>query len=516
MKWKLRRKDETPSAEQETSPKSPLVGRIAEAKGAWTAALIVMAISLLATFTLATPERVEPRLGGADSVLVTETVLDSSSDSVNAADPSDNPASVSTSGGSGGKGPGGRVYDCSKGQNAGATDIGVTAREIRFAATIVTSGVARDFLYDAQFAIEAVRNKVNRSGGICGRIIVVDVLDDGWDPDRGQRAIEGFIGSKKYLGLAVNPSSEGLRGAIDSGLIRNAGFPVIGADGMLIDQYQDPWVWPVATSTSSVMHIMAQNALARGAKKFGIVWETNYRFGVEGHEAFVAEVERGGGVITSDKGIQKEQPSYKNSVDEFMKGCGGVDSLNECDFIAMLLEPNTASQWVRDGGLGNGTVRPSVGIGAPQPLFLDSFARDCGKFCANMWVWTSFKPPIPPFDTEKAVAVYRNDLLTYGGSSKADPNNPHVQGAYVGMTLLVEALRKLGPTPTRAGMKGTLDSMKLETGLAPPLQFAPGNHFSAISAQAFEAIVQGASWQTWRYTQSGFINDRSVGKDISR
>nr|MDQ3757754.1 ABC transporter substrate-binding protein [Actinomycetota bacterium] len=413
-----------------------------------------------------------------------------------------------------------KSHDCSKGQNAGATEVGVTATEIRFAATVVTSGIARDFLAEAQVAMEAVRNKVNRRGGICGRRLVIDYKDDGWDSSVGQRYIESFIGEKKYFGLAVNPSSEGLRGAIDSGLIRNNKFPVIGSDGQLIGQYTDPWVWPVATSTASVMHVMAAHAYARGARTFGIVWDKKYRFGVEGHAAFVGAVTRLGGAVSSDRGVDGGQGDFANDAKTFMDGCGGT-SFSKCDFVAMLLEPAPANSWVlRNGGLGDGRTHPRVGVGVPQPLFVNSFARDCKGYCAGMWAWTSFNPPIPPFDTQPAVAAYRTDLASQ--SSTADAANPHVQGAYVGMLLLVKALEALGPTPTREGMKRYLDSLNgpnaFETGLAPPMSFAPGNHHGNTGAQAFEDIVSGsdasASFANWRYTGSGFLLDKEVGKDV--
>jgi ABC-type branched-subunit amino acid transport system substrate-binding protein len=418
-----------------------------------------------------------------------------------------------------GAGPSSSRYDCASGENAGATDTGVSATEIRFAATVVKTGIAKDFLSDAQFGMEAVRQKVNRAGGVCGRILQIDYNDDGWDPQRGGDIIKKYILSNRYFGLAVNPSSEGVRGVIDGGDLTAARFPLVGSDGQLIDQYVDashraqPWVWPVATSTASVMHIMARDAYARGARTFGIVWDVNYRFGVEGHAAFVGQVRRLGGRIAADRGVQGGQQSYANDVNDFVGSCGGAGTLSGCDFIALLLEPATASRWVADGGVGNGTVRPKTGIGAPQPLFVDSFARDCAKYCANLRVWTSFNPPIPPFDAEPAVATYRADLAAV--SSSADANNPHVQGAYIGMQLLVEALRRLGPSPTRAGLKQTLDAMTLETALAPPLRFSASDHYANTGAQAFEAIVNNGSFAAWRYTNSGFIEDVDVGKDAA-
>jgi ABC-type branched-subunit amino acid transport system substrate-binding protein len=481
--------------------------------GLWLSVGFAVAVSVLAAVTIATPRtRTETTLApGLPSGAAAATnappsgALPGSSIAAPGVAPLPRVAAAR---------PGGKTYDCARGQNAGATDVGVEAKEIRFAATVVKTGIAKDFLSDAQWGMEAVRQKVNRAGGICGRIITVAYKDDAWNPDLGQRIIEGFIGEKRYFGLAVNPSSEGLRGPIDNGIIRKNQFPVIGADGQLIDQYSDPWVWPVATSTASVMHVMGRDAFTRGARTFGIVWEKNFRFGVEGHGAFIGAVKRLGGTVNADVALQGGLTDYSNKVNEFIGRCGGRDKLDKCDFIALLLEPATASQWVRNGGLGNGEVRPKVGIGAPQPLFLDSFARDCGKFCANMWVWTSFKPPIPPFLDEDPVATYRSDLAAV--SATADANNPHVQGAYVGMLLLVEALRRLGPAPTRQGLKAVLDSLALRTGLAPPLHFRPGNHFAATSAQAFEAIVQSESFASWRYTNSGFIADRDVGRDVPR
>ena len=476
--------------------------------GAWAAAGIVIAISLLSAFTAQLP-RVE-RIVSAGSPGDIDPGVPGDASGAATVDPTGGPVPVQT-----GSGPvrtvGGKTFDCSKGQNAGATEIGVTAREIRFAATVVKTGIAKDFLADAQFGMEAVRQKVNRAGGVCGRTIRIDYQDDGWEPARGQRLIEGWIQSKKYFGLAVNPSSEGVRGAIDSHVIRDAAFPVIGSDGQLIDQYQDPWVWPVATSTASVMHIMARHAYQQGARTFGIVWDQNYRFGVEGHKAFLGTISRLKGAVKADVGVQGGQQSYSNQVNDFIGKCGGVD-FSDCDFVAMLLEPATATRWVGDGGLGNGNQRPRIGIGAPQPLFVDAFARDCNKYCDGMLVWTSFKPPLDPFDKEPAVATYLADLRRI--NSKADANNPHVQGAYIGMELLVEALETLGPAPTRLGIKAVLDSMTFESGLAPPMRFGRTRpQFPNVKAQAFFSLAQTGSFQGWRYANTEFITDADAGKD---
>lgn len=527
--------------------------RLPGSGAAWTAAIIVVAISLLSAFTLSDPEneQVVVANGGTGDFFYedgqgegagagtgtgdggTSRVLTNRGSAGSGGTGSAGSAGSGSGPGAGGPGVGLNV-DCGRNQNAGASDVGVSGTEIRFGATVAKTGIAKDFLADAEFGIEAVVQKANREGGICGRLIKVDYENDEWKTDNGARIINKWIGGKRHFGLLVNPSSEGLRGALDGGQIEQAKFPVVGADGMLIGQYRSDWVWPVATSTYSVMHIMAKDAYQRGkaywekkgqpARKptFGIVWEKNYKFGEEGHTAFVATIERmcGKDCVKADQPIIGGELSYKNPANDFIGDCktnAAAADFSQCDFVAVLLEPATAAQWVADGGLGSSALdapRPVVGIGAPQPLFVDSFIRkNCNAACANMWVWTSFKPPLHPFDRDPAVVEYVNDLRAV--SSSADMSNPHVQGAYVGARLLIEALKQLGGAPTREGLREKLDQMTFDSKLAPPLKFAPDNHFAAVNAQAFEAIFNGQSFNNWQHVKD-FVADDQVKQDLGK
>jgi ABC-type branched-subunit amino acid transport system substrate-binding protein len=520
--------------------------------GAWVAAAIVIAISLLSTFTIATDPTAEVAAGGSAGSDAPRYFVDESG----------NPVGGETDGSGGGRirrvtglGEGGDAAgsagtegqtiteggtegrkddptsadrtsasaDCRKGQNAGPTDTGVTDSQIRFAATVVRTGIAKEFLADAQYGMEAVIRKQNAKGGVCGRRILVDYDDDGWVPSTGQQFIRGYITEDRYFGLAVNPSSEGLLGASQD--VRAEGMPVIGADGMLLDQYENPWIWPVATSTHSVMHIMCMDAYERARAAgitnptFALVWENNYRFGVEGAKAFKGCVSRRSGAkFTAEAEIKGGNSEYGVQANKFVGDCKGEKEFDKCDFVALLLEPETAFAWHNSKGLGSGKEsdgRPRIGFGAPQPLFVNAFAEDCGLPCANLRVWTSFKPHIPPFDKDPAVQTYINDLKAV--SRSADADNPHVQGAYVGMRLVVHALEEMGAAPTRERARELLDATTFDSGLAPPLTFSPGNHFAAVSAQAFEATynIAGSSAQFtgWTYTNSGFKKDTELSMD---
>jgi ABC-type branched-subunit amino acid transport system substrate-binding protein len=410
---------------------------------------------------------------------------------------------------------------CAAGQNGGSTDQGVMGDQIRLATTVVESGIGRPFLRDVRFAMEAVKNEVNRTGGICGRKLRIEYVDDGWEPSRGASFLGNFINepnpAKKIFAIPIGPSSEGLRVVISRGDIDRAKIPVVGADGMLIDQYvktnneAQPWVWPVASATVASARIMAQQAWKEGAKSFGIVFDKNYRFGQEAAKAFNAEVRR----LTKNDvagyngdnncqkrycGIQAGLSSYPNEVREFYR--------EKADFIALFLEPQTALTWMGDPNTPNArysaTDESSRRYGAAQPLFTREFADKCKEKCDQMTVWTGFKPYIETHKSDPAVQKYVADLRRT--NPQADIYNAFAVGGYVGMQLLVQALKQVGPYLTREGLRKALNTMTLSTGLTmqAKLQWRPNWRYVNTTMQGF--IIQ------YRGTFGGW-REGPIGKD---
>lgn len=384
---------------------------------------------------------------------------------------------------------------CNRQNNGGETDTGVSADRIRLAATVVQSGVGASFLGASPIGIRAVVQKVNSGGGVCGRMLDIRLVDDGWDANRGLGFIRNFI-EEGVFALPVVPSSEGLTAAIESGDISRAKIPVIGSDGMLIQQYQDPFVWPVATATVSTMRIMTKHAYDKGARKFALVYDRFYRFGKEGADAFEAYVKTlPGAELKAFVGILPGQPNYSSEIEEFNRACN-----NDCGFVGMLLEPTTATQWVAG--------RPQFGTlmtAGAQTLFNEAFAQNCGRPCNGMLVWTGYNPPIGPLANEPDVARYVNDVRNV--SPTVDVTNQFLEGSYLGMTVFVEALKKVGPNLTRARLKAAMDSMDFQNSISSTLTWRADRRFANAGARAFSIVVAQGSFAGWRDEQTGFIRD---------
>ena len=427
-----------------------------------------------------------------------------------------------SSGGSGGTGgSGGGSGDGCRG---GDTDVGVSATEIKLGATVAETGIARSFLGEVRQAMEAVRNKVNRSGGICGRQLVIQYKDDAWSADTGARFIQNLVEGEKVFALAVSPSSEGLNQASNQGYFKAQGVPVVGADGLNVTQFKDPNIFPVAAATITTVDVMMENAWARGVRNPAIVFGNTYRFGVEGAYAFNEAFKKksggrdipgyknplasgGGGCSERFCGVSSAQGQYGTQVSTINTACNKEP---KCDFLLLLLEPKTAQDWMSVPGVKQPKDFVPGGMAGPQPLFTYEFGRNCADRCAGMWMWTGYNPPIEQYASSPSVKAYVADLKAQ--SASADQFNQFTMGGYVGMQVLVEALKQVGADLTRARLIETLNSMApLNTGLTTtPLAWRPDARHANKAAQAFEVLSKNG-FTGWRFKQAP-ITDPWLGQ----
>ena len=419
---------------------------------------------------------------------------------------------------------------CAPGQNGGATAPGVTATQINVASTIVKTGVGSGFLGEAVYGIQAA---INQFGSICGRAVHLQALNDGWDRSSGAADIQNWISSGSVFALVGEPDSEGLDGVSNgsggNGALDAAGMPAIGTDGMLTSQYHDPMIFPVAASTVSNMHIIADYAWAHGARTFGIVFDTSYKFGKEGASAFDAEVKRLSG---------QDIPGYNSSLSQCTQQFCGVPSSTEnggssgygsyqqqfnpacqsangggkpCDAVVLLLEPGPAETWMKDEANSGQWYKTLYG---GEPLFDDNFAGTCqseGANCGGMITWTGYHPAIAPFSGEPAVNAYSQALKA--ACPSCDPHNEFTEGAYLGTMLFLKACQQVGPDLTRAALISALNSGTFNLGLSSPLSYSSGHIANGSMAGFGVNAPQNGSFNGWNYLETGFVGDREKGED---
>lgn len=405
-------------------------------------------------------------------------------------------------GGPGGPNPGAAAgMACEAGRNGGDTDTGVSANRIGLAATIVTTGPGSTFLADSQFGMQAIVAKVNSADGICGRGLDLKLVNDNWEAQRGLGILRNFMNDDSIFALPVVPSSEGLRAAGPE--IESKGIPVVGSDGMLIEQYENDWIWPVATATVSQMRVMAKYAFDQGARKFAIVYDEFYRFGVEGKDAYEKYVKKlSGAEFLHAEGIQPNEPGYGANIANVNDALSGeCDGNSECALV-MLVDPGTANTWI--SGDENFKTRTQFRFGA-QPLFSANFAQDCKARCDGMLVWTGYVPPFGANSGKAGIQEYENDVKTVAPS--ADTSNQFLQGAYLGMSVFVDALEQASPNLTREGVQQVMNSMTYTSDLASDLTWTESRRNANVRAQAWKINAASGSFDGFEDARTGFLTD---------
>lgn len=338
--------------------------------------------------------------------------------------------------------------------------------------------------------VKAVVDRVNRAGGICGRMLHLRYADKP-SPTTSAFAVVG-----PALGAKV--------AELDA-----AGVPIVGGTGLVEAQYASGWAWPVGPSMAGVARSIAEHAWEAGARTFGLVYE-NDGAGVEGAKAFRTHARALGATLKADVGLTPGRPGYGSEAQIFNNNCGA----DPCDAVAMLLRPHTANTYINSqqevGGRKRGFGR-LVTSAAPTMLH-ERVARDCGKHCDGLLVWTGFLPPIGEHAGDEDVARYVDDVKSVDPG--IDINNPYLQSSWLGTELFVQALRDVGGNLNRARLQKALDDLVFRSGLVTDLRWGPlvpSQRVANTAVRAFRVVTASGAFVGFQDAGTGWQRDPHPG-----
>jgi ABC-type branched-subunit amino acid transport system substrate-binding protein len=151
-----------------------------------------------------------------------------------------------------------------------AQEHGVSETEIRFAQVAALEGPAASLGLGMRDGLRAAFEEANRAGGVHGRRIVLDSIDDGYEPDRSLAAVEAIIAEDAHLGLvgAVGTPTT----AVTQPATTDVGLPMIGpftGAGFLRDAFNDNVLNVRATYAAEteawIRHLVDEKGLSRVA-----------------------------------------------------------------------------------------------------------------------------------------------------------------------------------------------------------------------------------------------------------
>jgi branched-chain amino acid transport system substrate-binding protein len=374
----------------------------------------------------------------------------------------------------------------------GATDTGVTASSIKLGHIGIYSGPVGSFGANLSYACRATLQSANDSGGINGRKYDVLVRDDAWDATKGSAAVRDLVERQGVFAMACTqsvPTNDAITPYLDQQKVPN-----VGNDGWGEAQYGGAWSFPVGASAVNQAQNLADYQVAHGTRKVGVLYLNNTT-GQAYADAYKKILEAAGGQMAVSQAANFDDPGTST----FLAQC----RVQNVDTITTMVDPGIFARMVREAAAQG--YKPPHGYSGNAALYFQvtpSFTGPTaeGTIAAIDWIPDD---PTGPSAGSAGYRLYKQTVEHYY------PNIDHsnwTKAAYVGGSMLNEALKRLGLNLTRQRLKDDLDKLTgFDTGLGPKISFQVGHHRSNKTTYLVQLQNVGGKL-VWKYIAGPIVN----------
>lgn len=348
--------------------------------------------------------------------------------------------------------------------SAQASDPGINKTTIKIGMFGPLSGRASSF-GEAELGVAGLYKDLNEHGGIYGRKIKVYMEDTACVPAKGIAAVKKLVSLDHVFMLHGGSCSDVIMALKPSLSKTDIPFMVCTAASTLISKPLAHNIFQNVPNTETMARTEVDFAMSKpGPKRIAIVSQSD-DWGKSGHDPAVNELLTKYHVkpiadLTLDRGSIDATP-------QILK----LKALKPT-FIVTVLYPAPFAILLRDAAK-YGLTTPFIGS---QAISIEDTARQLGNPTEMNRVYV-FYPMAAPI-ASKRMAKWRGIFEKY---------NPHLRletSSLLGMggaEMLIAALKKAGPEPTRAKVIAALNSLHhYDTGvMSDPMGYSPTNHAGA-------------------------------------
>ena len=335
---------------------------------------------------------------------------------------------------------------------------GVNAATIRIGQSTPLTGSNAELGNDIRNGALAYFRKVNDAGGVHGRRLELVTLDDGNQVARAEANTRKLLEDEPVFALFGYPSATLSRPALPFVEKHRVPFiaPFTGADPMRVFNKH---VYNLRGSYAEELDKIVDHFEPLGVKRFSIVYYDD----VVGRENLTAVeralAKRNLKPVSVAAFADRAKPDIEGGLKQIAAGQPDVVILTTlykatADFIRLAQKS------------GMGASMASNSFPGASPL-----AKELGKEGQGTIVATVVPPP-----TKRSLPVvseYQHDIELQTGAKNYSFTSLE---SYIGAKVVVEALKRAGPKPTREAFQQALDSMKAFDVGGYSVTFAPDNH----------------------------------------
>jgi len=386
---------------------------------------------------------------------------------------------------------------------ATASAPGVTPREVRIGMSAAFKGTAAGLGTEFYRGAQAYYDEVNLRGGLYGRMLTVLGLDDRYEPLPCVKNTIQFIEKESVFFLSNYVGTPTLTRALP--VIRRFAdqhIVLVGNFTGAQPQREVPYVEQVFNIRASYRQEMAalvERFWAIGARNFGVYSQAD-AYGRSGTDGVARALAQRGAKIVAETTYQRTTARFDDDVSP------AVNALRRAGVDVVLCTGayqgcGAFVRTTRDLGWGVPISNVSfVGSDAMLRLLVQhgkSVGRDYTRALVNSQVVPSYDDVSLP-----GVLEYRTLMDKYNPAVPAalrdEKYTPQQYSfisleGYINAKVVVEALRRAGPSPTRLGFRQALESFKnFDLGIGAPLSFAPERHQGLDNV--YFTRVEGERW----------------------
>jgi len=335
---------------------------------------------------------------------------------------------------------------------------GVSATAVVIGQSAPLSGANAELGNDIRNGALAYFAKVNAAGGVHGRKIELNTLDDGNTVARADVNTKKLVEDTGVFALFGYASATLSRPALPTVEKHNVPFlgPFTGADPMRVFNKN---VYNMRGSYAEELEKIVDHFESLGIKRFSIVYYDD----VVGRENFTAVEralkKRNLQVVSIASFKDRAKPDIETGVKEIAKGKPDVVILTTlykatADFVRLAKSSGLSAQMASNSFPG------------ASPL-----AKELGKDGAGVIVATVVPPP-----GKRSLAIVQEYQAAIEKQLGKKEYSFTSLESYIGAKVLVEALKRAGPKPTREGFMQALDGLKSYDAGGYVVAFSPSNH----------------------------------------
>ncbi len=309
------------------------------------------------------------------------------------------------------------------------------------------AGQGRAYADGMRLAFEAA----NRAGGINGHTFRLVSQDDGGRAQDTVRATRQLLADgQPPLVLAGYIGHAGLAGLAASGLLDRERIALVGYRAADLNDPHPAWLYNVRAGLRDELQRITGHLSTLGATRLGLLYEDG-----PGQDALLASAQglarKGGASIVAHAAYEAGTTRVADAVDKFVQAPPQA--------IILVCSGAAAARFIEQYRAGGGTAQIFVHSGADMERTVRHIAQDRLSFVSTVMRGVAIVQVVPgPYEVSP-LSRELGEAAKSGASANGPMDHVSMEGFIAGK-LIMEAVRRQGARPTRAGMVEALDGME--------------------------------------------------------